>query len=401
MEIRITQSRVESQDHKPFESVERKGIGHPDTICDAISEALSRRYARYCQDRFGRVAHHWFDKVMLIGGEADIGYGGGRIVKRAKIICAGKCAFAVGSEPIPVEAIARAAVEEVLAQTLIGFAGSAHYDLSLEIVDSQGAGRRTSRYRPASSGDLVDLDASINGVSNDSNLLVGFAPFSRLEKLVLTVERHVNGREFKARHPDTGTDVKVFGQRHGEEFGLLVNVPFLAAKIQSLEHYFRRKNDIVGDIRAFCADTLGLEPELMVNATDRNGDPYLTALGSVADTGDVGVTGRGNRITGLITPMRPMSIEAPAGKNPIDHTGKLYAVTAQRAAEAINVQTGLPVELHIFTAKETPLGTPDRVDVALNGDAYSKSGIVETVRNQLDSLKDLRKEFLYSPVEMW
>ncbi|MEK8173283.1 methionine adenosyltransferase [Streptomyces sp. M19] len=81
---------------------------------------------------------------------------------------------------------------------------------------------------------------------------------------------------------------------------------------------------------------------MLMNATDRNNRPYLTALGSVADTGDVGVVGRGNRVNGLITPMRPMSIEAPAGKNPLDHTGKIYNVLAMRLAQQVHERFGGP-----------------------------------------------------------
>lgn len=122
-------------------------------------------------------------------------------------------------------------------------------------------------------------------------------------------------------NPDTGWDVKIFGSRRHEDFKLIVNMPFLAKDIHSLEEYFSRKKECQDQIARYIHETLGLTPDLMLNATDRNGRPYLTALGSVADTGDVGVVGRGNRLNGLITPMRSMSIEAPAGKNPLDHTG--------------------------------------------------------------------------------
>ncbi|WP_276206250.1 methionine adenosyltransferase, partial [Streptomyces ossamyceticus] len=79
--------------------------------------------------------------------------------------------------------------------------------------------------------------------------------------------------------------------------------------------------------------------------------------------GDVGVVGRGNRVNGLITPMRPMSIEAPAGKNPLDHTGKIYNVMAMRLARQVHEQCGGPAQVHIFTSKEAPLERPDEVVV--------------------------------------
>ncbi len=45
---------------------------------------------------------------------------------------------------------------------------------------------------------------------------------------------------------------------------------------------------------------------------------FLTVTGTSAEMGDDGSVGRGNRCNGLITPNRPMSMEATSGKNPID-----------------------------------------------------------------------------------
>ena len=45
-------SQMESIDDR-FEVVERKGLGHPDTICDALADALSRALCKEYQQRFG------------------------------------------------------------------------------------------------------------------------------------------------------------------------------------------------------------------------------------------------------------------------------------------------------------------------------------------------------------
>jgi S-adenosylmethionine synthetase len=34
---------------RPVEIVERKGIGHPDSLCDGIAERISVEYTRWCQ----------------------------------------------------------------------------------------------------------------------------------------------------------------------------------------------------------------------------------------------------------------------------------------------------------------------------------------------------------------
>jgi len=75
---------------------------------------------------------------------------------------------------------------------------------------------------------------------------------------------------------------------------------------------------------------------VVVNAADDpRGSVYLTVTGTSAEAGDDGQVGRGNRVNGLITPYRPMSIEAAAGKNPVSHVGKIYNVAARDVAEAL------------------------------------------------------------------
>lgn len=388
---------------QPYELVERKGIGHPDTICDAIAERASVKYSKYCIEHFGGVAHHWFDKVMLIGGEADVNYGKGTILKAYQVIYAGKAAYAFGNQQIPLKDILEDAAKEVLGEVLTYFNPETDLEVIIKVVDSQGPGRKNSRYRPQTSEELVKIgDKTLT--SNDCNLLHAFAPLSTLESLVLKTEQYINGSEFKASNPDTGWDVKVFGTRHGNEYSLIVNMPFLASDIKSLTEYESRKEEVLNDLKSFIFKTFNITPELILNSADRGVRTYLTALGSVADTGDVGVVGRGNRLNGLITPMRPMSIEAPAGKNPLDHTGKIYGLLAQKLADTIHDKVGKDVEVHIFTTKEALLTSPDQVVVKISDWKENESEtllINEIVKQKLDNIDSITEEFIYEGVTMW
>jgi S-adenosylmethionine synthetase len=69
---------------------------------------------------------------------------------------------------------------------------------------------------------------------------------------------------------------------------------------------------------------------VVVNAADdlQAGSVYLTVTGTSAEAGDDGEAGRGNRVNGLITPYRPMTMESAAGKNPVTHVGKISNVCA-------------------------------------------------------------------------
>lgn len=382
----------------PYELVERKGVGHPDTMCDAMAERMSQYYSQYCVQEFGGVAHHWFDKVTLYGGGADFDFGRGELVSPYRVKVFGKAAYRVGSAEIPVQDIMFRAAADVLAEVTTGFDPARHLVVELGVVDHQGSGRGVSRYQPRSARDLVPLRSG-GLVSNDTNLLHGYAPFSRLENAVLSLERLINGRDFKSRHRDTGWDVKVFGSRRADTFSLVVNMPFLAADIDSMDTYWARKAVVQAELESFVRDR-GIEDfSLLMNATDRNGRAYLTALGSVADTGDVGVVGRGNRVNGLITPMRPMSIEAPAGKNPLDHTGKIYNVMAMRLAERIATEIGGPAQVHIFTSKEAPLDSPDEVAAATpHGDSPAVRALIA---DAVASSGELTVEFIEKGIVLW
>ena len=65
---------------QPVEIVERKGIGHPDTICDALAEELSRTLCQFYLDNFGLILHHNVDKALLWGGTSLPKFGGGKII---------------------------------------------------------------------------------------------------------------------------------------------------------------------------------------------------------------------------------------------------------------------------------------------------------------------------------
>ncbi|MFD8982923.1 methionine adenosyltransferase [Streptomyces sp. NPDC059564] len=392
------QRDARSVEDLPYELVERKGVGHPDTMCDAIAERMSRYYSLHCLKEFGAIAHHWFDKVTLYGGGADIDYGRGELTSPYRVKYFGKAAFRVGPTEIPVPELMFRAAADVLAEVTTGFDPDRHLVVESGIVDHQGSGRGVSRYQPASPADLVPLRAP-GLVSNDTNLLHGYAPLSRLENAVLGLENLVNGAAFKERHPDSGWDVKVFGSRRGDAFSLIVNMPFLAAHIESMDHYLARKAVVQAELEA-AVGPLGIgDFTMLMNATDRNGRPYLTALGSVADTGDVGVVGRGNRVNGLITPMRPMSIEAPAGKNPLDHTGKIYNVLAARLARQVHEEYGGPAQVHVFTSKEAPLERPD--EVVVTSPHAGREALAALVESAVAGTGDLTAEFVETGITLW
>jgi S-adenosylmethionine synthetase len=307
------------QDERRVEIVERKGVGHPDTICDALAEEVSRALSRHYVERFGRVLHHNVDKALLCGGSARPRFGGGEVTAPIEIILAGRATTSVRGVAVPAVEIATEASRAWLRDHL-------RY-LHPDHV------RIECRFR-AGSEDLADVfDRGREGsiaLSNDTSIGVGFAPLSPLEESVLNVERWINAAETKRERPETGEDVKVMGMRCDGATELTVACAFVASALRDASAYLDRKASLSHAVEERVAARLGDRVTVVVNAADdsaRNSF-YLTTTGTSAEAGDDGEVGRGNRVNGLITPGRPMTMEAAAGKNPVSHVGKLYNLTA-------------------------------------------------------------------------
>jgi S-adenosylmethionine synthetase len=107
-----------------------------------------------------------------------------------------------------------------------------------------------------------------------------------------------------------------------------------------------------------------------VNHADNpaTGNFYLTVTGLSAENGDDGSVGRGNRMNGLITPYRTMSMEASAGKNPITHVGKMYNILANWIANDIVKKSNgniVEADVRILSQIGRPISDPETCSVQL------------------------------------
>jgi S-adenosylmethionine synthetase len=341
----------------PLEIVERKGLAHPDSICDALAENLSVALSRFYIERFGVILHHNVDKALLCGGAARAAFGGGEVLEPMEIYLAGRATSEFKGVQVPVDAIAVETSRQWLKE-------------NIRFLDPVRHVRILPRIRPTSS-DLASLFAQSHGTAappaNDTSLAVGYAPLDALESIVLAVEQRLNSREIKVAHPAIGEDIKVMGARRGETIRLTVACAIVDRFAADLPDYFKKKAVIMELALAAARGKTGAPVEVAVNTAD--GDTadsiYLTVTGTSAEAGDDGQVGRGNRVNGLITPYRPMSIEAAAGKNPITHVGKLYNVLAQRIAGSIVSEVPGIEEAYCSLLSQIgrPINEPQLIDV--------------------------------------
>jgi S-adenosylmethionine synthetase len=225
--------------------------------------------------------------------------------------------------------------------------------------------------RPASEELRSVAERPREAVANDTSAVAGYAPLTPTERLVFQVEQFLNGPSFKKEFPDTGQDVKVMGVRTGRDVSITVAMPFLAPLIRTESEYFKRKASARRALTDFVKRKggTGFSPHVFLNELDQSGvgeaGAYLTLLGTSAEAGDSGEVGRGNRVCGIISLLRPASAEAAAGKNPVAHVGKIYNVLAQVLAEDIHKKVHGLRDVTVFITSQIgkPISSPQLVAV--------------------------------------
>jgi S-adenosylmethionine synthetase len=322
--IRVGVAERQAVEDQAVEIVERKGIGHPDSICDGIAESVSRALSRLYLERVGRVLHYNTDETQLVAGSAAPAFGGGEVLEPIYLLITGRATSEHCGETFPVETTALSAAREYLNERVPGL------DFGRDIVVDVKLGE--------GSGDLQEVFGEERRVpmANDTSFGVGHAPLTETERIVLDVERRLN-REYARAHPAVGPDVKVMGKREDDSVAVTVAAAMIDEHVPDMEAYVDRVAGVREFAERVARDHTDREVTVEVNTADdvAAGSIYLTVTGTSAEQGDDGSVGRGNRSNGLITPNRPMSMEATSGKNPVNHIGKIYNLLSTRVAHAV------------------------------------------------------------------
>ncbi len=370
------------------EIVERKGKGHPDSLIDGASEAVSLGLCNYYIKHFGAILHHNVDKGILVGGKSEARFGGGTILSPIYLMVAGRATelvpFRGKNVEVPVEEIARESIREFIRETMRFLDPDKHMVIDTKI--KQG------------SPDLVAvfMRKGAMPVSNDTSIGVGYAPLTPTENLVLSSEKLLNSPSFKRKYPEVGEDVKVMGMRRGRKLETTVAAAMVSSKVPDASHYLSVIDDVHEELQKLASD-VKLDVNFKLNAADnpKHGEFYLTVTGTSAEQGDDGNTGRGNRVNGLISPMRQYSMEATAGKNPVNHTGKiLNALSVLTAREIVKkVPTVKESYVRVLSRIGKPIDQPLIASAAVvledGGRISAVAGDIESIMN--DSLADIRR----------
>jgi len=339
-------------EHQRIELVERKGKGHPDSLCDAVAEAVSLALCRKYQAMFGRILHHNTDKGMLVAGRTQPRLGGGQVLEPMRFVLGDRAVSEYGGKHIAVGAIAEASAKEWVRTNLRFVDPLKHLVFQNELKEG--------------SPELTDIfERQIIG-ANDTSAAVGYAPLTETERLVLAAEQWLNSPDFQRRFPEAGEDVKVMGVRQDRDLVLTVALAFVDQFVPDTRSYFHRKEEIrlalieylTGNLHTL--DRVAVQINTLDDPARGTGGMYLTVLGTSAEGGDCGQVGRGNRVNGVIPLNRPISTEAAAGKNPVSHVGKIYTLLTHHIAGQVVQHVHGVVEVYVWLCSQIgqPINAP-------------------------------------------
>ena len=385
--------RVESLDRPPVEDqaveiVERKGIGHPDSICDGVAESVSRALSQAYLDRVGEILHYNTDEAQLVAGSAVPALGGGELTEPIYLLVVGRATSEHEGVTIPTEPIALRAGREYLEEAV------PRLDVGTDIVldvrlgegsgDLQGVfgdGGRADTSRERSGAAPTDRPGSRPvPMANDTSFGVGHAPLSETERIVLETERRLNG-DYSSTHPELGPDIKVMGKREDDRIDVTVAAAIVDAFVADIDAYDEAIEGIYRFVADLASEYTDREVAVHVNTADdySSNSIYLTTTGTSAEQGDDGSVGRGNRANGLITPNRSMSMEATSGKNPVNHIGKIYNLLSPHIARTVvsEVDGIRDLRIRLLSQIGQPIDRPHVADVHVVTESGVAIGDVE------------------------
>jgi len=272
----LKQTPLEQQ---KLEIVERKGLGHPDCICDHIMDRISVSLSQEYIKRAGVILHHNIDKSLLAAGESEPKFGGGKIKKPMLLVIGDRATFDVNGEKIPVNEIAVKTAKQ-------------WFKNRLRFVEPEEHVRYQVELKPGHP-ELMDIFRRKGRVlgANDTSAAVGYAPMTRLEQIVLDLETHLNSAEFKKMFPESGEDIKIMGCRKNNELRLTIGMALVDRFVKNETDYFRKKEEIHEQIVSFVKKKTTINKVTVeLNTLDKKGrgidGVYVTVLGTSAEAGD-------------------------------------------------------------------------------------------------------------------
>ena len=375
-----------------FEVVETKGKGHPDNICDTLAEKISSNYSKYCMEKYGVILRHMIDKLSILGGGSKVHFGKSEMIEPIKILINGRFTNRYKEEKIDYMSIVESTVKSYFKElfplldvdNFLSIIDNTHHNEGPGVVyndDETSKNERKNFYEALDEEDILRHNNFLR--CNDTSTTVSYYPMSKLERTVLNIEHELNSQKYKSKFPWVGTDIKVMGIRKEQKIEITCCVPLISLYVVNLDDYKNKIEKIKSDIEEITRrEFKNNEITIFLNTRDNyeKNDLYLTAIGSAVESGDEGAVGRGNRSRGVIPFSRNFSMEAPCGKNPVYHTGKLFTAIGDVLSEKIFEIYNIENVVFCTSKMGDSIIEPWNISVELNEDVSLE------VKKQIDAL---------------
>lgn len=343
-----------------IEIVERKGIGHPDTIADALANECSRKYSLACLEKYGAVLHHNIDKFYFGGGWVFNDFG--HIDKKKPIIARvnGRISKGVGNDNIDVDGLLRSTIREYVKTVL------PHIDLDNDLVIDLNYTQHTKFKNWFSPESLEDVPDAKKPSANDTSVCIAHYPMTTCETLAFELEHFFWLRNEKGypvpKFKNIGQDIKVMVTRIGNDINVVLCIPVIASYVNNQEEYdeivsgYEKQLQDLGN--CICENT---QFTVSVRVNEIEGvhyRKYMLAIGTCAECGEEGIVGRGNNFNGIIPVLRSHSMEASFGKNPRYHSGRVLSYLCDKLSKKIYEELGVKNSIYAVTKNKNDLLPP-------------------------------------------
>lgn len=315
-----------------FEVVERKGVGHPDSLADALSNEVSVVYSKHCLKKVGVIPHHNVDKLYIGGGHYKNNYGVCERLSPVIVRVNGRMSSHFGEVDLEIEKLQTSAVRNYIQNVMPTMKDD---DLIIEPNATQHT-KVPYWFKPRNIDDIPDAK---NPKANDTSVCIGHWPPTPTESLAYNLERYfwkeVSGYPVPS-FPEIGQDIKVMVVRNEKQIEATLCVPAMSLFTKSFDAYrelmFMHQNNLQVLADSLLASS-GIQSVVRVNPYQRQ---YMLGIGSCIECGEEGIVGRGNNINGIISTYRIHTLESWAGKNPVYHTGRVYGYMTAKLAKDIS-----------------------------------------------------------------
>lgn len=358
MEIRINNNYLDPNNND-LEIIERKGMGHPDTLADKLAEECSRAYANYCMKHFNCVLHHNFDKLYIGAGCFKYEDGKEKMYSKVKVVLNGRASNTMNNERIDIESIVTPVIKKYLSSVIPRLDVEKEVDININCSQNTQV---KNWFSPENIDDVPDAKAVF---ANDTSLCVSHYPPTYSERLALEIEQYFwkyNDCYPTPRFENIGQDIKVMITRIGKEIVVTICMPVFPDCFKTDEEYIEIVKYHETGILEYISkienkDEYNVKIEIN-RIYDGNYRKYCLIKGSCIECGEEGVVGRGNNSQGLISSFRQHTMEAPSGKNERYHTGRVMSFLSENAVKRISNELNLKVTMYALTRNKMSLLDP-------------------------------------------